>query len=202
MQCVNRTILTDDLISLSEQVSASVSASASSSSTSQPSQLRSVGTETSSSPISFWMDEKGYAFCRENPSDTEICLGAWSRLRLLLDFFFWRCLSVCMTKFHWLFHATCGRFWGQITEIRPGTANHAISVKCQYHQICRVLRTVKAFAKMERTEWTGRIMQWLLAGRTRFPTRSDSHGHKQQFGVIWLNYVDLCWTMNEGTKEK
>ena len=65
---------------------------------------------------------------------------------------------------------------GRITEIKPGTAQHAISVACYLHSKCSRLRLVRDLPSSS----TPLMIDYLVAGR-RFPNRSDTHKHTEMF---------------------
>ena len=86
---------------------------------------------------------------------------------------------------------------GRITELRPGTQRHSISVKCQYHQDCSVLRSAKFF-RNGKAQWTERFISWLYEGPKRFPKRSDGAAHMKSVHAIQFKqqrfvFVCLCY---------
>lgn len=74
---------------------------------------------------------------------------------------------------------------GRITEVRPGTSQHAIAVKCYYHG-CSVLKTAKAFTGNVKGSYD-RLMNWLHQGSTLAPHRTDKKGHTNLYSVAWLS---------------
>ena len=70
---------------------------------------------------------------------------------------------------------------GRITEVRPGTTQHAIAVKCYYHG-CSVLKTAKAFTGNGKGSYD-RLMNWLYQGSSLAPNRTDKQGHTKLYSV-------------------